>query len=219
MVLVGLGLQIVRVHFEKNGTYQFITRSLEKSRQLFCILDILDPHTIRDGLILRSLEQVQVDLFSRSSVGGSNISIFQFSMVLHWRCNFKEASWLSRSFFVLERHLLLCMEDFVQFGSLIEISPHPSYFSLDSCCSIVDVQELVIETRESLCITLTVKKVMSKLCLDNTADEVETTQSPPVPLTWKLRWFSEESLFKFLSLFMALHDSATSSPLVVEYKI
>ncbi|KAK1390296.1 hypothetical protein POM88_018474 [Heracleum sosnowskyi] len=52
MVLVGLGLQIVRVHFEKNGTYQFITRSLEKSRQLFCILDILD-HTIRDGLILR----------------------------------------------------------------------------------------------------------------------------------------------------------------------
>lgn len=77
----------------------------------------------------------------------------------------------------------------------------------------------VIETRENLCITLTVKKVMSKLCLDNTADEVETTHSLPGPLTWKLRWFSEESLFKFLSLFKALHDSATSSPLVVEYEM
>ncbi|KAL8132792.1 uncharacterized protein LOC141712240 isoform X2 [Apium graveolens] len=142
-VLVGLGLQIVRVSFEKNGTYQFLTRSLEKSRQLFCILDILDPYTTKDSLILRSLEQVQVDLFSRSFVGGSNMSIYQFSMVLQRGCSLNEDSWLSRSFFVLERHLLLCMEDFLQFGSLIEISPHSSYFSLDTCCSIVDVQELV----------------------------------------------------------------------------
>lgn len=189
---------------------------MEKSRQLFCILDILDSYTTKDGLILRSLEQVQVDLFSRNFVGGSNMSIFQFSMVLHWRCTFEECSWLSRSLFVLERQLVLCMEDLLQFGSLTEISPYSSYFSLDSCCSIVDVQELVIETRESLCVTLALKKVMSKLCLDDTTDKVETTQ--PVPVTWKLRWFSEESLFKFVSLFKALHDSVTSSPLVV-YKM
>uniref|UniRef100_A0A166BTS3 Serine/threonine-protein kinase 11-interacting protein n=1 Tax=Daucus carota subsp. sativus TaxID=79200 RepID=A0A166BTS3_DAUCS len=204
-VLVGLGLHIVR--------------SLEKSRQLFCILDILDPYNTKDGLILRSLEQVQVDLISRNFLGGSNTSIFQFSMVLHWRCTFTEDSWLSRSLFVLERHLLLCIEDFLQFGSLTEISPCSSYFSFDSCCSIVDVQELVIESSESLCLTLAVKKVMSKLCLDKTTNEVGTIHSPAVPLTWKLRWFSEESLFKFLSLFKALHDSVTSAPLVVVHKM
>lgn len=65
-----------------------------------------------------------------------NLAVLNISM-------YAEDLWLSRSFFVLERHLLLCMEDFMQFGSLIESSPHSSYFSLDSCCSIVDVQELV----------------------------------------------------------------------------
>lgn len=77
----------------------------------------------------------------------------------------------------------------------------------------------VIESSESLCLTLAVKKVMSKLCLDKTTNEVGTIHSPAVPLTWKLRWFSEESLFKFLSLFKALHDSVTSAPLVVVHKM
>ncbi|KAK1357905.1 hypothetical protein POM88_051161 [Heracleum sosnowskyi] len=52
-------------------------------------LNLIGCHKIEDvkmvlvglGLQIVSLEQVQVDLFSRSSVGGSNTSIFQFSMV------------------------------------------------------------------------------------------------------------------------------------------
>lgn len=43
----------VRVYIGRNGTYRFVTRSLEKSRQLFCILDIFDSYVAKDGFSMR----------------------------------------------------------------------------------------------------------------------------------------------------------------------
>lgn len=34
---------------------------------------------------------------------------------------------------------------------------------------------------------------------------------------WKLKWFSEGSLFKFVALLKAIHAQATSSSLLVKY--
>lgn len=78
----------------------------------------------------------------------------------------------------------------------------------------------VIESRESLCMTLILKNAISKSCPEDTADKMEedttrTMVTASFPLTWKVRWFSEESLFNFVALLRTLHASATSSPLVV----
>ncbi|KAK9925734.1 hypothetical protein M0R45_023001 [Rubus argutus] len=58
-------------------------------------------------------------------------------------------------------------------------------FSLDLCCSIADISELVVEARE----------ISS--------------------MTWKLKWFSEESPFKFVALLKAIHAGLTLSPLLI----
>ncbi|KAF2309127.1 hypothetical protein GH714_000700 [Hevea brasiliensis] len=81
-VLVGVGLQVMRVYIETGATYLFLTRSIEKSKQLLCTLQIFGPFAMNDKCILRSLEQVQVELFEKQICGGSKISIFQYAMVL-----------------------------------------------------------------------------------------------------------------------------------------
>ncbi|XP_037494925.1 uncharacterized protein LOC105645303 isoform X2 [Jatropha curcas] len=52
-VLVGLGLQVVRVYIEKGATYLFLTRSIEKSRQLLYALQVFGPYAINDRYALR----------------------------------------------------------------------------------------------------------------------------------------------------------------------
>lgn len=52
-ILVGLGLQVVRVYFEREASYLFITRSIDKSRRLLCILDILKSGATKYGFPLR----------------------------------------------------------------------------------------------------------------------------------------------------------------------
>nr|GLL21747.1 uncharacterized protein LOC109190201 isoform X1 [Ipomoea trifida] len=202
-VLVGLGLHVIRVCLESNATYLFITRNIEKSRELLSILD--------SGV--QSLEQVQTYLFQRHICQGLKISIFQYSMVQFWCDKLKNCTWLPRSLFVLQRHLLVCNEDLTQLGSLSE-NASSSYFSLDFCCAIVDVSEMVIETTESHCVTLTVEGANSEFCPSEKKDKIHEA----VPKgDWKIKWFSEESLFKFVVLLKAIRTEASTSPLLVSY--
>lgn len=54
-------------------------------------------------------------------------------------------SWFSRSLFVVGGHVFLCFEDLMQFSTLcVDASSLPLYFSLDLCCSIADISELVM---------------------------------------------------------------------------
>ncbi|KAK9278470.1 hypothetical protein L1049_028036 [Liquidambar formosana] len=220
-VLVGVGLQVVRVYIEKNATYLFITRSIEKSRQLLCALQVLDSHATSLHCSLRSLEQVQVELFEKKICGGLKTNIFQYSMVLFWHNNNEEESWLSRSLFVIGGHLVVCIEDFMQFSSLSVDASSSSYFSLDSCCSIADVSEMVIEARGSRCVTLVLECAMSDFCPSAKADKVKEVEAldekgtSSRSLTWKLKWFSEESLFKFAALLRAIHAGTAVAPLLV----
>ncbi|KAM1938342.1 hypothetical protein FF1_015953 [Malus domestica] len=220
-VVVGIGLQVVRVYVGGSATYVFKTRSIEKSRQLLSTLKAIDSFALNGGLCLRSLEQVQVELFEKQICGGSKVSIFQYSMVQFW-CSYNEGeSWSSRSLFVAGGHVFLCFEDLMQFSSLSVDAPLPSYFSLDLCCSIVDISELVVDVRESRCVTLAVECAMSEFCpsgsavADNSDSSANEKKIAPGSMTWKLRWFSEESPFKFVALLKAIHGGMTVTPLLV----
>ncbi|PHT47376.1 hypothetical protein CQW23_11584 [Capsicum baccatum] len=210
-IFVGLGLQIVRVCFERDTTYLFVTRNIDVSRELLLILGFADSHVIESNCSLQSLEKVQADLFERHVCRGLKMSILQYSMVMFWCNNSKEDSWLARSLFVLGRHILLCMEDVILLGSLSESVSCSSYFSLDSCCSIVSVSEVVIETKGCFCVTLTLEGVMSEFPLSleegKVVEDTKLVKRKPIsgPQKWKLKWFSEESLFKFVALLKALH--------------
>ncbi|KAK4362062.1 hypothetical protein RND71_017303 [Anisodus tanguticus] len=220
-IFVGLGLQIVRLCFEWDTTYLFVTRNIDVSRELLLLLGFADSHVMENNCSLRSLEKVQADLFERHVCGGMKMSILQYSMVMFWCNNSKGGSWLGRSLFVLGRHLLLCMEDVIQLGSLFETVSCSSYFSLDSCCSIVSVSEMVIETTDCYCVTLTLEGVMSEFPLTlkegKVVEDTKLVKRKPVsgPQNWKLKWFSEESLFQFVALLKALHGVATTDALLV----
>ncbi|KAG6673062.1 hypothetical protein I3842_16G092300 [Carya illinoinensis] len=199
-VSVGVGLQVVRLCIDRDSAYLFITRSIEKS----------------------SLEQVQVELFEKQICGGSKVNIFQYSMVLFRRTNNEEDIWLSRSLFVIGRHLLVCVEDLMHFSSLSMDSSLPPYFSLDSCCSIVDLSEMVIEARESCCVTLALKCTASEFYPSAKADTevaaINDEEKVSGCVTWKIRWFSEESLFNFVALVKAIHAGTSTSPLLLRCK-
>ncbi|CAN6584811.1 unnamed protein product [Malus baccata var. baccata] len=215
-VVVGIGLQVVRVYVGGSATYLFKTRSIEKSRQLLSTLKAIDSFAQMEDF------QVQVELFEKQICGGSKVSIFQYSMVQFWWSYNEGESWFSRSLFVAGGHVFLCFEDLMQFSSLSVDAPLPSYFSLDLCCSIADISELVVDdVRESRCLTLAVECAMSEFCpsgsavADNSDSSANEKKMAPGSMTWKLRWFSEESPFKFVALLKAIHGGMTVTPLLV----
>ncbi|KAG2667668.1 hypothetical protein I3760_15G127000 [Carya illinoinensis] len=216
-VSVGLGLQVVRLYIDRDSEYLFITRSIEKSRQLFSTFKVFDSSVANDNCSLQSLEQVQVELFEKQICGGSKVNLYQYSMVLFW-CNHNgEDIWLSRSLFVMGMHLLVCVEDLMHFSSLSVDSSWPPYFSLDSCCSIVNLSEMVIEARERLCVTLALKRDASEFSSSAKAGKAASNyeKTRPSSVTWKLRWFSIESLCNFVALVKAIHAGTSLSPLHV----
>ncbi|XP_021909436.1 uncharacterized protein LOC110823372, partial [Carica papaya] len=87
-ILVGLGLQVLRMYIEGDGTYLLITRSIEKSTQLLHTLQSFESHAA-DKFALRSLEQVQVELFGKQICEGLRQSLFQYSMVI-FCCSYGE---------------------------------------------------------------------------------------------------------------------------------
>ncbi|KAJ6672701.1 NISCHARIN RELATED [Salix viminalis] len=221
-VLVGIGLQVVRVYIERGATYLFLTRSSEKSRQLLHILQVSGVCSKNNKCSLKSLEQVQVKLFDQQICRGSKLSIFQYSMVHLWHRQDEEDSWLPRSLFVSGGRVLLCVEDFKQFNSPSMGASSPPYFLLDSCCSISDVSELVIESKESLFVTLALQNATKSFHLSSKSQkDVKTTSNDnaaSVCLTWKLKWFSKESLLNFVALLKAIHGAgAATPPLLVTY--
>ncbi|XP_023734782.1 uncharacterized protein LOC111882642 isoform X2 [Lactuca sativa] len=211
-VLVGLGLQAVRVYAKRGARYTFITRSIEKSRLLVSILEVFHSNVKKKGFPLISLDKIQVALFERDVCGGSKTNILQYSMVLFWNNTFKD-EWFSRSLFVLGEHMLVCIEDISQFGFDSQDTFAP-YFSLDTCSSLINALEMVIETNERCCVTLSLKSVTSVFSpRDVTQKSVNT-----VPVTWKLRWISEDGLLKFVALVKALHAGVgPTSSIIIRY--
>nr|GEZ14953.1 hypothetical protein [Tanacetum cinerariifolium] len=221
-VLVGLGLQAVRVYAKRGARYMFITRSVNKSRLLISILEVFLTNSMRKRFSFISLDKIQVALFERDVCGGLKTNILQYSMVLFWNNNFKDDQWFPRSLFVLGGHMLVCIEDISQFGFDSQDTFTP-YFSLDSCCAIVNALEMIIDTKERCCIALSLNSVTSEfnpreLARKSENEPVNIRDPPLVPVTWKLRWFSEDALYKFVALVKALHaGGGPTSTLNIRY--
>ncbi|KAK9211955.1 hypothetical protein WN943_001334 [Citrus x changshan-huyou] len=209
------------------------------------ILNLLGCHKIEDirevliglGLQVLSLEQVQVELFEKQICGGLKVGIFQYSMVLFWCSEDKDfsfmssvkewgvESWLSRSLFLIEGHVLVCIEDLMQFSSLSVDVFSPPYYLVDLCCSIDNVSEIVIDARETCCVSLAVQHSTSEFCPLVTAASgvtackkvaaIRTKRTYIGSLKWKFKWFSEEDLFNFVALVKAMHAETTASPLQI----
>ncbi|KAL4196789.1 hypothetical protein AMTRI_Chr04g247990 [Amborella trichopoda] len=216
-VVVGMGLQILRLHIDGGATYLLITETIEKSKELLALLQITSNKEM-DSCRLISWEQVQVNLLYKHICGGMKMSIVLYSLLLFWQETSKGKSWLLRSLFVMEGCMLLCTEEFLSFGSS-DPEASPTYFSSGTCCSISNIVEMVIEPLESRCITLTLGHVMS----ENTSfspklgeGSQESKHKDLQPITWRLKWFSEDTLFKFVALVNAIYAGMTMSTLPVK---
>ncbi|CAE5959645.1 unnamed protein product [Arabidopsis arenosa] len=199
-VSVGLGLQFVRLRFLEDVEYIFVTKCIEKTTELLNITQVFDSQATEYKCSLQSLENNQVDLFEKEICGGLKLSIFQYN-VLHFQSTTRgEVSWLLRSLFVAGRRLFICNEDFTQLSSRIAYSSSAPYFLLDSCCSISDISETIIDLQGSV-VSLKIKE-------KRTVDLV----------TWKLKWCSIENALKFAALLKALHPNSPQWPLAVRYR-
>ncbi|CAH8254925.1 unnamed protein product [Arabidopsis lyrata] len=199
-VSVGLGLQFVRLRFLEDVEYIFVTKCIEKTTELLNITQVFDSQATEYKCYLQSLENIQVDLFEKEICGGLKQSIFQYN-VLHFQSTTRgEVSWLLRSLFVAGRRLFICNEDFKQLSSRTAYSSSAPYFLLDSCCSISDISETIIDSQGSV-VSLKIKE-------KRTMDLV----------TWKLKWCSIENALKFAALLKALHPNSPQWPLAVRHR-
>ncbi|CAL0312354.1 unnamed protein product [Lupinus luteus] len=217
-VLVGMGLQVLRVKFERGEAYLFVTKSIEKSRELLCRIQMFDSCGGNGRCSIRSLEQVQVELFDNQICGGSNVSIYQYAMVLVCYNDGSDQSWFSRSLFVIDGYVLLCIEDVKQMYSFSTDASFSPYFRVDSCCSITDITEMVIEVGDNrCCVTLLSKRLMAEFhpSTMKNLEAVNHGNTAPGSIKLKLHWYSKDNLFKFVSLLKAIHAEKAVSPLVV----
>ncbi|ONK75315.1 uncharacterized protein A4U43_C03F15570 [Asparagus officinalis] len=217
-VVVGLGLQAVRVHMEGNATYVFLPRNTKKSKDLLCLLGVGDATTLSTGCCLQSWEQVQVSLLEKHICRSMKMGISFYSMLLFWHDNQDGESWALRSVFVVEGCLLVCIENLLCFSSLADDS-RPPYYTLDSRCQIENIVEIGIEVNNRRCLTLILNNVPSGSI--SSTEEIGIVTKPEEinakVLRWKLKWFSEETLLKFVAVLKAIHLGLTTSELPVKH--
>ncbi|XP_010916192.1 uncharacterized protein [Elaeis guineensis] len=217
-VIVGLGLQAIRVRLQRNVTYVFLTRTPQISEDLFHLLQICCSTSLSSGCSLQSWEQVQVKLLEKHIYGNLKMGIFMYSMLLFWHDSAEGESWLARSLFVIEGYILVCIENLEHFGSFTDdFELSRPYYSLDSCCPIKNILEMVVELGDNRCLTLTLDNVVSGNCCfaDKIIKEIELEGEPMKVHKWKLKWFSEDTMSKFVALLKAIHSGVTASPLPV----
>ncbi|PKI77831.1 hypothetical protein CRG98_001795 [Punica granatum] len=176
------------------------------------ILQVIDAYLYETECPVRSLEPVQVELFNKHICGGSKLNMYQYSMILFWPSGKEGKSWFTRSLFVTRSHLIVCVEDIKQFGSLSMGSHSPPYFSLILCCNIADVSDMVIEEEGDRCVVLELDCASSQF--PPAINVAPSRKISSDTLTWKLKWFSENSWIQFVTLLKALH-AQTPSPLFV----
>lgn len=217
-IVTGLGLQAVRVNFEKDVTYLFLPRTIETCKDLFSLLEVYGLSSSTIKFSLKSWEQVQVDLLEKYISGGLKTGIYFYSMILFWPDKCEENSWLSRSMFVIEGYIVVCTENLKQFGSQVDCHGKLPYYSFDFLCPIQNIFEMVIESEEDgRCLTL----IASNVQLENIfiADKKSSVrQERRHSCKWKFKWFSEDYLSKFVSLLKAMRCGASASPLRVKLR-
>ncbi|KAL6867581.1 hypothetical protein ACP4OV_015605 [Aristida adscensionis] len=225
-VSIGLGLQALRVHMVDNTTHLFLTRTSKEAQD---VLSLLHVDRLSHGISLQSWENIQVKLLEKCICENAKMGIYLYSMLMFWKNDAEvfhlkplpevqsRDSLVMRSIIVLERSILVCSEDLDQFGCF-DSDSNSRYFSLDVCCAIDDIQELVVDQRNNKCLTMVLDNRLQEGKLhrhfrnlhDKRSDEMDRV------CTWKLKWFSEETLLKFISVLKALYSAAVASSFPVK---
>ncbi|XP_024005970.1 uncharacterized protein LOC18010985 isoform X2 [Eutrema salsugineum] len=198
-VSVGLGLQLVRLRFWEDAGFIFVTKCIEKTTELLNIIHVY-PQATEVKFPLQSLENIQVDLFEKEICRCMKLSIFQYNVLRFQSSTGGEVSWRWRSLFVAGGRLFICNEDFTQLCSRTSYTSSAPYFLLDSCCSISDISETIVESQGGI-VSLKIKE-------NKRVDSV----------AWKLEWCNPENALKFVSLLKALHPDSPQCPLAVRYR-
>ncbi|XP_074571879.1 uncharacterized protein LOC141828354 isoform X2 [Curcuma longa] len=217
-ILVGLGLQALRIFLEGKITYLFLTRSSIKLENLLSLLQISESAASYGIWSLKSWENVQVKMLEKYVCGIPRMGLFLYSMLLFWNDNSGGESWVERSIMVVEEYMLVCIENFPQFGTFIADSGSSSpYYALHSGCTIRDILEMVIELSPVRCVTLTFADVLpiTDFFSNKIKKERQLAETPNFH-TWKLKWHCEDTLLKFVALVKAIYLGLKSSPLRVK---
>lgn len=212
-VVTGLGLLTLRINMERDRAYLLLTKTIEISKNLFVLLQIYDSSTSTAKCCLKSWEQVQLDLFEKYISGNLRTGIYFYSVILFWQDKFEGKLWMSRSLFMIEGYIIVCTENFKQFGFETDCHGTPPYYSFESLCPIQNILEVVIESEEGgRCLTLIAENVPSENIF---LGDRKTCTGQERSCKWKLKWFSEDYLFKFVSLLKAMYSGASASTLHV----
>ncbi|XP_020575649.1 uncharacterized protein LOC110021483 isoform X2 [Phalaenopsis equestris] len=217
-VVAGLGLQALRVRMQGDATHLFLTRTVDISKDLFNLLQVYDSSTSTAKCSLKSWEQVQSDLLEKCISGSLSGGIYFYSMILLWKDKCNGKSWLSRSLFVIEGYVIICSENLIQFGSSWDCLGTPPYYSLDSICPIKNILEVVIESAEDIkVLTLTAENVPHGNIFLEDNKRGNHQQKNRRSCTWKLKWFSEDYMMRFVTLLKAMRSGLSATTLHVKY--
>ncbi|XP_048571979.1 uncharacterized protein LOC125552463 isoform X1 [Triticum urartu] len=216
-VLTGLGLQALRVHMADHTAHLFLTRTSKEAQDVLWLLNLFSFPQLTSGVSLQSWEKIQVKLLEKCICASLKMGIFLYSMLMFWKNDAEEESLVIRSLVVTEGSICVCIENLHQFGCFPDDS-HPPYFSLDECCSINSIKEVVVDQHDKECLTLILHKHINEGRFNSSTGNSQNKQADEnyTVHTWKLRWFSEETLLKFISVLKALYSGAVSSPLPVK---
>ncbi|KAF0912560.1 hypothetical protein E2562_015255 [Oryza meyeriana var. granulata] len=219
-ILIGLGLQALRVQMADNTTHLFLTRTSKEAQDILWLLTVSNCPQLTSSISLQSWEKVQLKLLEKCIHASLEMGIFLYSLLMFWKNDAEEGSLVIRSLAVTEGSLFVCIENLHQFGSLPDDSDTP-YFSLDASCFINDIQEVVVDHCDKRCLTLVLDNHAheGRFCSNGSittnsqnkqSDEIYTVH------TWKLKWLSEETVVKFISVLKALYSASASSSLPVK---
>ncbi|KAH7652875.1 L domain-like protein [Dioscorea alata] len=81
-IVVGLALQALRIHMEGNINYLFLTRTIDKARDLLCLLLGFDSRGLQSNGFLRSWEKVQIKMLEKHVHENLKIGIHFYSTLL-----------------------------------------------------------------------------------------------------------------------------------------
>ncbi|XP_039831193.1 uncharacterized protein LOC120692054 isoform X3 [Panicum virgatum] len=215
-VTIGLGLRALRVHMVDDTAHLLFTRTSKEAQDVLWLLSVTNFPKLDREIHLQSWENIQVKLFEKCICGSAKMGIFLYSMLMFWRNDAEEDSLFIRSIFVTERSILVCIEDLDLFGGVPNDSD-PPYFSLDASCSIHNIQEVVMDQHNDKCLTLILDNHRQGE-FHNSIQNQSNKQSDEIDSvhTWKLEWFSQEALLKFISVIKALYSTAAASSLPVK---
>jgi hypothetical protein len=135
-------LQYHRVHMADNTTHLFLTRTSKEAEDILWLLTASNFPQLTSSISLQSWEKVQLKLLENCIHPSLEMGIFLYSLLMFWKNDTEEGSFVIRSLAVTEGSLFVCIENIHQFGSLPD-DPDTPYFSLDACCFINDIQEVV----------------------------------------------------------------------------